>query len=245
MAENSKIEWTDHTFNPWIGCQKVSPGCDHCYAEALMDKRYGKVQWGPHGERKRTSEANWKLPLRWARHARANPGRRPRVFCASLADVFDNQVNTSWRADLFALIEATPELDWLLLTKRPENVAKMLPDDWDKGYPNVWLGTTTEDQANFRRRWDIIKRVPAAIHFISYEPAIGPVKIEPDAIVPDWLICGGESGAGARMMDVSWARSIRDECANVGTAFFMKQMTGKKPIPEDLMVRQFPSVPNG
>ncbi len=89
MAENSKIEWTTHTFNPWIGCQKVSPGCDHCYAEALMDTRWGKVKWGPHGERKRTSEANWKQPLRWAKAAN---GTRPRVFCASLADVFDNQV---------------------------------------------------------------------------------------------------------------------------------------------------------
>jgi protein gp37 len=118
MAENSKIEWCDHTFNPWIGCQKVSPGCDHCYAEAMMDKRYGRVQWGPHGERKRTSEDNWKKPLAWAK--RAN-GHRPRVFCASLADWLDNRVPLQWRSDLGRLIEATPELDWLLLTKRPEN----------------------------------------------------------------------------------------------------------------------------
>ena len=121
MGENSKIEWCDHTFNPWFGCQKVSPGCDRCYAEAKMDHRFHKVQWGPHGERKRTSEDNWRKPRRWAKAARGT-GKRPRVFCASLADVFDNQVPKEWRSDLFDLIKATPELDWLLLTKRPENI---------------------------------------------------------------------------------------------------------------------------
>jgi protein gp37 len=171
MAENSKIEWTDHTFNPWIGCQKVSPGCDHCYAEALMDKRYGKVQWGPHGERKRTSEANWKLPLRWAKAARSQHGlypdayRRPRVFCASLADVFDNRVPKEWRLDLWHLITQTPELDWLLLTKRPENIAKMIP--WRNGtapWANVWLGTTAEDAHHFHRRWDVLSDGASHIH---------------------------------------------------------------------------------
>ena len=124
MAEHTEIAWCDSTFNPWIGCQKVSPGCDHCYAEALMDHRHHRVEWGPHGERKRTSEANWKLPLRWSKKARAS-GTRPRVFCASLADVFDNQVPIQWRTDLFDLIARTSELDWLLLTKRPENLARM------------------------------------------------------------------------------------------------------------------------
>ncbi len=242
MAENSKIEWTDHTFNPWIGCQKVSPGCDHCYAEALMDTRYGKVKWGPHGERKRTSEANWKLPLRWAKAARNSiMDRRPRVFCASLADVFDNQAPTGARADLFNLIRATPELDWLLLTKRPENIRKMLPDfaSWGRdGWPNVWLGTTCEDQKNFDHRYPILREVPAAVHFISYEPAIGALDYLWGK--PDWLICGGESGAGARTMNPEWARTVRDQCAASGIAFFMKQMTGKKPIPADLMVREFP-----
>jgi protein gp37 len=125
MGENSKIEWCDHTFNPWIGCQKVSPGCDHCYAEAMMDLRYKKVQWGPHGERQRTSEQNWRLPTQWnaqARTFRKENGHRPRIFCASLADVFDNQIDTSWRDDLFALIRKCNRLDWLVLTKRPENI---------------------------------------------------------------------------------------------------------------------------
>src|SRR4051812_42414847 len=124
--ENTRIEWGDHTFNPWMGCQKVSPGWDRCYAENMMDLRYHKVQWGPHGERKRTSELNWKKPLKWEPQARAS-GRRFRVFCASLADVWDNQVPSEWRTELFELICKTPQLDWLLLTKRPENIAKMLP----------------------------------------------------------------------------------------------------------------------
>src|SRR5690242_18927228 len=152
MAENSKIEWTDHTFNPWIGCQHVSPGCDHCYAETMMDHRYHRVEWGPHGKRVRTSETNWRKPVQWAKRGR-DSGARARVFCASLADVFDNKVDRGWRVDLFNLIKETPELDWLLLTKRPENCEKMLPSDWGNGYPNVWLGTTAEDQQHYDHRW--------------------------------------------------------------------------------------------
>jgi protein gp37 len=237
MGENSKIEWCDATFNPWIGCQKVSPGCDRCYAEAMMDHRYHKVEWGPHGERKRTSKENWQKPLRWAKAARGT-GVRPRVFCASLADVFDNQVPCEWRTDLFDLIAATPELDWLLLTKRPENIVRMFPTgDW----PNIWLGTTAEDQEHFNRRWPILAAIPAHIHFISYEPALGPLSIRKTHPLPDWIICGGESERGARMMDPQWARDLRDECAELGIPFFMKQMTGKKPITPDLLVRQFPT----
>ena len=236
MGERTKIEWTDHTFNPWIGCQKVSPGCDHCYAEAMMDHRYGRVQWGPHGERVRTSVANWRKPRQWAKAAN---GSRPRVFCASLADVFDNKAPDGAREDLFELIRATPQLDWLLLTKRAENIRKMLPPDWGEGWRHVWLGTTTEDQQHFDRRWPILRTVPAVVRFISYEPALGPLVLGDRC--PDWIICGGESGGGARMMDPQWARDLRDECAAAGVMYFFKQMTGKKPIPEDLLVRQFPT----
>lgn len=235
MGENSKIEWTDHTFNPWIGCQKVSPGCDHCYAEAMMDHRYHKVEWGPHGERKRTSVANWRKPRQWAKAARGS-GKRPRVFCASLADVFDNQVPSEWRSDLFDLIAATPELDWLLLTKRPQNFARMMPTGW---WENIWVGATCEDEKHYVERWpylDAVRNVP--VRFVSYEPAIGPLEFP---IAPiDWIICGGESGAEARAMDPRWARELRDHCAEWSIPFFMKQMTGKAPIPDDLMVRQFP-----
>jgi protein gp37 len=250
MGENSKIEWTDHTFNPWIGCQKVSAGCDNCYAEAMMDKRYGRVKWGPHGERIRTSPTNWQMPRKWARAARQQGSlvkikskafdprsayRRPRVFCASLADVFDNQVPREWRRELFTLIEETPELDWLLLTKRPENIARMFPVGvWE----NVWLGTTCEDQYHFDKRYPLIREVRVPVHFISYEPAIGPLRL--NKACPNWIICGGESGTNARLMQPQWARDLRDECESNGVAFFMKQMTKNAAIPDDLMVRQFP-----
>lgn len=242
--EYSKIEWTDHTFNPWIGCQKVSLGCDRCYAETMMDHRFGKVEWGPRGERKRTSIQNWKQPYKWDKQcAETGTGTRAKVFCASLADVWDNKANPEWRAELFTLIAETPNLDWLLLTKRPENIDKMLSAvtrgirAWP--WPNVWLGITAEDQANYDRRWRKLQKVSAAVRFVSYEPAIGPLKLG-NGIVPDWVICGGETGAGARTMKKRWAREVRDECADLNVAFFMKQMTNKATIPDQLLVRQFP-----
>lgn len=236
MAENSKIEWTTHTFNPWIGCQKVSPGCDHCYAEAMMDHRYGRVKWGPHGERVRTSDANWKKPRQWAKAAK---GERQRVFCASLADWLDNKVPTQWREDLAVVIEDTPQLDWLLLTKRIENFDKLAP--WHAGElpANVWLGVTCEDQKRYDQRWPLLRDAGAAVSFISYEPALSDLYVWGK---PDWIICGGESGPGAREMNPAWARNVRDQCAASGIAFFMKQMTGKTPIPDDLLVRQFPVI---
>ena len=241
--KNSKIEWTTHTFNPWIGCQEVSPGCgggEHgapCYAKTMMDTRYRKVQWGPHGDRLRTSEANWKQPPRWAKAARGS-GERPRVFCASLADWLDNKAPQEWRVDLAALIAATPELDWLLLTKRPENYKKLAP--WKETPPNVWLGVTGENQEYYDRRWKILQVIPARVRFISYVPALGPLT-DIGSPRPDWIICGGQSGQKAIKMDEQWARDIRDICATAGVAFFMKQMTNKAPIPDDLMVRQFPA----
>lgn len=243
MAKNSKIEWTDHTFNPWIGCQKVSPGCDHCYAEAMMDHRYGRVQWGPKGERIRTSQSNWRKPSQWARHAghfQELHGRRQRVFCASLADVFDNKAPLGARDDLWNLIRSTPGLDWLLLTKRPGNMAKMLPADWGSGWANVWLGTTCEDQDRYDYRWAVLSATPAVVHFISYEPACGPLWLPGSHDQPDWIICGGETGTGARVLDPEWARSLKTQCAAYGIPFFMKQMTQKMPIPDDLLVREFP-----
>jgi protein gp37 len=197
---------------------------------------------GPHGKRIRTSEANWQKPLSWARKAQEN-GKSARVFCASLADVFDNKVDRAWRSDLFELIRKTPELDWLLPTKRPENCRRMLPSDWEDGYANVWLGTTAEDQHHYDGRWPILRAIPARVHFISYEPALGPLQIESAShgAYPDWIICGGESGSGARYMEPQWARNLRDQCEELDVAFFMKQMTAKQPIPEDLLVREFPN----
>jgi protein gp37 len=253
MGENSSISWCDNTWNPWVGCTKVSPACDHCYAETY-GKRFG-IGWGPHAARRRTAESTWKHPLAWNRKAERE-GSRLRVFCASLADVFDNQVDASWRADLFALIQATPHLDWLLLTKRPQNIAKMLPDDWGAGYPNVWLGTTVENQVEADRRIPHLLGVPAAKRFLSCEPLLGPVDLLPwlppvhhhpdnepcpelDALVAvaraelrrrhpeagalDWVITGGESGKDARPSHPDWFRSLRDQCAAAGVAFHMKQ----------------------
>jgi len=224
MATNSKIEWTDHTFNPWIGCTKVTPGCDHCYAEA-WSKRSGLVRWG-NSPRRRTTVTYWRAPLKW--QARADEferthGRRQRVFCASLADVFDNQVEPPWRDDLFALIRACPGLDWLLLTKRPQNIAKMLPPDWGNGYANVWLGTTAEDQKRFDQRWAQLRRVPAPVTFISYEPALGPLRLPARGPYPHWLIIGGESGPGARPLQPQWVRNVIADCRRARVAPFHKQ----------------------
>lgn len=231
MAETSKIEWTDATFNPWLGCEKVSPGCDHCYAEGWA-KRTGNAQlW--QGQRRRTVARYWQQPIKWNRQAEA-VGVRRRVFCASLADVFDNQVPDEWRSDLWALIAMTPSLDWLLLTKRPQNIAKMAPKNW----PNIWLGCTTENQEEADRRIPHLLSVPARVHFLSCEPLLGPVDLRAPNI--DWVIVGGESGPRARDMSADWARFLRDQCRSAGVAFFMKQMTRKAPIPDDLMVREFP-----
>lgn len=218
MAERSNIEWCDATFNPWIGCTKVSPACDHCYAERGFDLRRHVVQWGAGQARKRTSPANWKLPKRWndqpfyecevcglrtdnpMRAQCKGPHRsqhmwkpaRRRVFCASLADVFDNEVPAEWRADLFRLIEETPNLDWILLTKRVGNVRGMAPLPWiggpiqhgpdptniHGGWPdNVWLGATICNQDEADRDIPKLLDVPAAVRFVSIEPMLGPVDL--------------------------------------------------------------------
>ena len=243
MAKNSKIEWCDHTFNWWTGCQKVSKGCDLCYAER-MNKFYkwNGGEWGPHAPRKRTSPANWRLPYRWAKLAN---GTRPRVFSASLSDWLDNQVPDEWREDMASIIQGTPELDWLLLTKRPENFKKHAPASWrTNGLPsNVWLGTTCEDQEYFDRRWPIFAEIPAAVRFISYEPALSPLRlpVAGKSMLPDWIICGGETGRGSRYMEPAWATQLLQQCRDREIAFFMKQMTDRKPIPQELLVREFPT----
>lgn len=179
MGANTLIEWARHTFNPWVGCTKLSLACDFCYAEGWA-KRSGRVVWGE--DRQRTSATNWQQPIRWNREAET-AGERARVFCASLADVFDNQVPSRWREDLWHLIEQTPHLDWLLLTKRPQNIVKMLPDPrtggkpWGTGWPHVWLGTTAENQDEADRRIRHLLAAPAAVRFVSMEPLLGPVDL--------------------------------------------------------------------
>ena len=176
--QDSKIEWTTHTFNPWIGCAKVSAGCKNCYAETLMDTRYGRAKWGPNGTRTRTSKANWRKPIQWNKAAQAT-GIRPRVFCSSLADVFENfEGLNEIRDDLFQLIILTPHLNWLLLTKRPENVMNMVPPSWAEHLPfNVWVGVSVENQKTADERIPLLLQIPAAVRFLSCEPLLGPVDL--------------------------------------------------------------------
>lgn len=238
MAENTKIEWAHHTFNPWIGCQAVSPGCDNCYAKAQTE-RFG----GDFGVRRRTSEANWKQPIRWNKKAEKE-GIRYRVFCASLADVFDNAVPPDWREELFEIIRITPNLDWLLLTKRPQNIVSMvqyhgaIAGNGLRYLPkNVWLGTTAENQdradTNISSLLLTREKIGATVLFVSIEPMLGPIDLYP-YIVPqekfgsnlpslDWVIVGGESGRNARPMHPDWPRKIRDDCKLFGVPFMFKQ----------------------
>lgn len=247
MGADTRIEWADHSFNAWTGCTRVSPGCDNCYAAAQAKRNPSTFgSWEPGGARKRTSAAYWDQPRRWNAKAERE-GRRVRVFCASMADVFDSKADPAWREDLWALIHDTPHLDWLLLTKRPQNIAKMLPGSdgrgpsdysrgvWGEGWPNVWLGTTAENQAEAERRIPHLLAVPAAKRFLSCEPLLGPVDLKPwfrndypsgyylSGNGIHWVITGGESGPNARPSNPQWFRDLRDQCATAGVPFFFKQ----------------------
>lgn len=252
MGENSGIQWTTHTFNPWEGCEKVSPGCKFCYAEA-RDKRFtGGKHWGPAGARRRTSVSNWNQPVRWNRLA-GKEQRRERVFCASLADVFEDRPELRpWRDDLFRLIRSTPWLDWQLLTKRPENIERLLLgsldridrnehgltktmlDQWLGGTPpaNVWLGCTVENQEQVDLRIPHLLKVPATVRFLSAEPLLEHIDLTRalDGFNGvDWVIVGGESGGGEdgpRPFFIEWAQDIVKQCRAAGVAPFVKQLGG-------------------
>lgn len=257
MGETS-IEWTDYVFNPWWGCQRVSPGCEHCYAEAFA-KRVGHGKrlpmiWGPQATagRKFFGDAHWREPTKWSAKA-ARDGVRRRVFCASMADVFEDRPElVAPRERLFRVIDGTTSLDWLLLTKRPENVNRLVPSrQWgelsNEGLPaNVWIGTTVEDQKRADERIPELLKVPARVRFLSCEPLLEAVTLklsewgscfhegldgrddEADhracASHLDWVIVGGESGNGARPFDLAWARSLRDQCAAARVSCFVKQI---------------------
>lgn len=277
MGKETGIKWTDSTFNPWWGCQRVSPGCEHCYAETFS-KRVGLKIWGP-GDRRQFGDKHWKEPLRWEAVAKESR-KRHLVFCASMADVFEDRRDLDApRARLWALIRDTPHLTWLLLTKRPQCADGLWTtahttalaeggsfdyragDTWQR---NVWLGTTCEDQQRADERIPHLLRVPAAVRFLSCEPLLGPVDVarylagnsegNPTRVLEsrdgtrhmhnntpgvqhvggtwwwgvDWVIGGGESGPGARPCDVTWLRSLRDQCAAAGVPYFNKQL-GARP----------------
>ncbi len=248
MGTTTGISWTDHTFNPWIGCTKVSQGCKLCYAET-QNKRYNWTSgWGKGAPRRRTSPANWRKPIQWAKQAVAD-GVTRRVFCASLADVFDPEVPQEWRNDAWAVISETGKiggLEWLILTKRPENIARMFPAEWLQNPPDfIRLGVTGEDQENFNIRTYYLNTLWHGKNFISIEPMLGGIRLGVSKC--DWIICGGESGAGCRPMELELARDMRDQCRAAGIPFFFKQLGGfpdkrHNPAewPEDLRVQEFP-----
>lgn len=243
MAEHSQISWTDATFNPWMGCTKVGPGCDSCYAEALVDTRMHRARWGAGEPRTRTSDSNWKKVEAWDKHPEkligsAWPGRKPRVFAASLADIFDNEIDPAWRADFWALVRRTQNLQWLIVTKRIGNVAKMLPKDWGDGYSNVVLLITVVNQEEADRDIPKLVATPARWRGLSIEPMLGPIDlgrflfVGPEGGIDfsysrtnfiDWIIAGGESGNNPRPMEPAWAKLLRDQCSRAGVPFHLKQ----------------------
>jgi protein gp37 len=221
MAEISAISWTDATFNPWIGCTKVSPGCDHCYAARDNERRKWVSGWG--AERKRTK--TWGDPVRWNKKA-ALTGYKPRVFCASLADVFDNQVPDEWRADLWQLLRDTPNLRWILLTKRIGNVERMVPSDWP--FSHVGIMATMVNQEEYDRDRLKLSAVPAPWRGISAEPLLGRIILDHKDAAENlhWVITGGESGPNHRSLDMDSVRYLRDQCKTLGVAFHHKQNGG-------------------
>lgn len=263
MGKETGIAWTTHTYNPWWGCMKVSPGCTNCYAES-WDHRTGGGHWGPLAPRRFFSDKHWREPERWNKAA-LEAGERRRVFCASMADVFEDRPDlVAPRARLFDLIQRTPGLDWLLLTKRPQNLLAMLP--WmagiatdspravtgelvaaSKPWPNVWLGTTAEDQERADERIAHLVSVPAVVRFLSCEPLLSPLALQGDFTMlrsplggevihhksylrgpagdvrVDWVIAGCESGQDKRPASASWFQGLRDQCARAGVAYFLKQ----------------------
>jgi protein gp37 len=229
VGEVTNIAWCHHTFNPWIGCTRVSPGCVNCYAEKLAASRMG-VAWGPGAERRVTSASYWKQLQRWDRKA-AKENERRRVFVASLADVFDEEAPEGQRTRLYVEINKCPHLDFLLLTKRPQNWLTMLPSKWLFEWPaNVRLGFTAEDQTRLVERLVHTRSLRMAydhipMMFVSYEPALGPLDLILSCAFMDvdQVIAGGESGTHARPAHPEWFQDVRDECVSAGCAFFFKQ----------------------
>ncbi len=240
MGKDSKIEWCDHTFNPWVGCQKVSAGCTNCYAERDMTpKPRWANAWGPPAHSERLKTKTWNAPVKWNKQAEE---KRPRVFCGSLCDIFEDNIQVAdWGWELWDLIEATPNLDWLLLTKRPENVMKFAPELWKHGHwpDHVYIGTSIENQETADERIPYLAQVPARRRFLSLEPLLGHINLgfmgtgpktwrvnggyRPVWSFIHWIIVGGESGPNARPMHPEWVRTIRDQCQEADMPFFFKQ----------------------
>lgn len=261
MGTDTKIEWTDHTLNPWIGCTKISPGCVNCYAKTRDDRNMlGPVRhWGPGAPRHITSKPTFDAPRKWMREAQFE-GRRHRVFTASLADIFDAEAPVVRRRELWQTIRETSQwLDWQIVTKRPERIRDvmiedMLPANFFEN-ERCWLITSTENQKYADIRIPQVLQIPAAVHGISAEPLLGPIHIPGEfMLLLDWIIVGGESGHGARSCDQEWIWSLIQQCGATETACFVKQLGARHPAPGDikggdmlfwpehLRVREFPEV---
>lgn len=240
MGEKTGIGWTQSSWNPWHGCIKISPGCRFCYM--YRDKE----RYGQDPTKVMRSKTKFTEPMRW---------KEPRmVFTCSWSDFFIEEAD-GWRAEAWEVIRKTPQHTYQILTKRPELIASRLPEDWRKGYPNVWLGVSVENQKYADERIPRLLKIPAVIRFLSVEPMLESVDLGiirySDAFSRvisqiDWVICGGESGPDRRPFDKSWAISLRDQCKAARIKFFMKQMGGRTPtegkaaIPPELMIQEFP-----
>lgn len=235
MGKNSNIAWTDHTWNPWVGCSKVSAGCENCYM-FRDQKRFGNDP----NEIRRTKKKTFQSPFQWKEPAR--------IFVCSWSDFFHPAIPEDWIHDALDVIFGNQHHTFLLLTKRPENIRNVISDEEWWQYPNIWLGITTENQESLDKRLPLLLDIPASVRFLSMEPLIEPVSFHEWDLAGaiDWIIVGGESGHGGRIMNPAWARYIRDKCQSWETPFFMKQMTGntkekRYDIPEDLLIREFPN----
>jgi len=230
MGENSAIEWTHHTFNPWWGCSKVGPGCANCYAEKIAGRLRPAAEWRSGGRRVANSEMYWLEPLKWQGRCAAR-GIRERVFCGSMCDVFEDGVDVGdLREEVFRLVGQTPNLDWLLLTKRPQNALRDRPflSSWPS---NAWLGASASTQGDLERMVPPLLDTPVAVRFLSLEPLLGPINLQsayPYALSPmqpiDWVIVGAESGPRRRPCHREWVLDIRDQCAEAGVPLFVKQI---------------------
>lgn len=260
MGKETGISWTDHTFNPWHGCTKVSPGCDNCYAEVVDSRWGGPSHWGKGKPRRTFGVKHWNAPLKWDKDAAAANVKR-NVFCGSMCDVMDDEAPDGELLKLWDLINCTPNLLWQLLTKRPSRYVRKLPRSGVL-HNNVILMATVEMQKFYAPRIKALHNAARELESrnacfrpdskrvltgISYEPALGPLSIrEYPALRPHWLICGGESGDDRRPFEQGWAENVKDECEEFGVAFYMKQMSARTPdkaadlIPAHLLIRKFP-----
>lgn len=257
MGKVTGISWTDSTFNAWWGCVEVSPACDHCYAREVAARFWPERLWGKDAPRRFFPEKHWRQLISWDARA-ATLGKPRKVFVNSMADLFEDRRDLDpWREKLFGIIETTPFVIYQLLTKRPEVIQKLVPVKWmENAWPsNVWMGVTAENQRRWDERVSVLRKLNAKVKWVSAEPLLGDLVDDYAGI--DWIVVGGESGAGARRMAPEWASSILARCASSGTKFFMKQKgsvlagelgctekSGKNPSewPAWMRVQDFPAI---